>query len=112
MLSKLEELDITEDDATFSTAFFEKKRSRESTEGAAVGPLFKETIESQVKGSTALESSAIISSGGDETDRGKAEILEVCVEINSNWGHSDMVGLTEVGNLQNICGLRRLKLIF
>ncbi|XP_065066463.1 katanin-interacting protein-like isoform X2 [Rhopilema esculentum] len=96
MLSKLEELDITEDDATFSTAFFEKKRSRESTEGVAVGPLFKETSESQVKGTTALESSAIVSSGSDETDCGKVDILEVCVEINSNWGHPDMVGLTEV----------------
>lgn len=135
MLTKLEELDITEDDITFSTTFFEKKSQRLFSEGesAPIVPLHatqchaKERHIASYKHETTTEAKGL----RDETDFSEQEpkneavlcetetsvdlernngkhskdqpdgstILETTnfyLEILSNWGHEDMVGLTEV----------------
>ena len=96
MLTKLEELDITEDDITFSTTFFEKKSQRLSNEGGWTKPEVHQSTENVPIQKKVVEEVANAKPFYHEDGRKIVESTEVCLEIISNWGHTDMVGLTEV----------------
>ena len=104
MLSKLEDLDITEDDVTFGSVFFEKKISCPSGEdriterrpvwGAQEDQGFSKDNDNVVY--RGVEPTKDAGLGAQEDAPQNTEKTDVCLEIVSNWGHEEMVGLTEV----------------
>jgi len=94
MLTKLEELDVTEDDARFGTMFFEKNRQRLSSGTGEIQT--SESIEKSSLGKAFAEDNVADVQEGEEDENSSSNATIVCLEIISNWGHADIVGLTEV----------------
>lgn len=93
----MEELDVTEDDITFGTMFFEKNNSqRLLSDGGTVEPMLGQSTEETSEGDTSVERSSSDNSKDQEDGTNFAKTINVCLEIISNWGHIDIVGLTEV----------------
>ena len=104
-LSKVEELDITEDDiASFfqetkpkTPAAASKITTAKVPDGSARGPLFEKKLEKRATSQRTETATSKMLIGHDERDgQSESKIVDVCLEINSNWGHQEIVGITEV----------------
>ena len=96
MLTKLEELDVTEDDITFGTTFFEKSRQRLSAESGLVEPRIAQSKDKVLDEKESVECTTGDNSKEQVDVDGIPKTTTVCLDIISNWGHADIVGLTEV----------------
>ena len=94
MLTKLEELDVTEDDVSFGASFLEKNRQRLSS--GAGGVQTSESIEKSSVGTAFAEDNLADVQDDEDDENSTSNATIVCLEIISNWGHADIVGLTEV----------------
>ena len=104
-LSKIEELDVTEDD--IASFFHETKPQTQDAaskvataklpDGSAIGPLFEKKPEQPTAPKRTERTASKVVDGHDEMDcQSESKTVDVCLEINSNWGHQEIVGITEV----------------
>ena len=97
LLSKVEDMELTEDDVSINASIFENKKPTLPLRNNLVKPStpVQPNSGSSVDGSTAPPPSS--SQQVDKPDGDKVPgSVSVCLEIISNWGHADLVGLTEV----------------
>ena len=92
----MEELDVTEDEISFGTMFFEKNSQRFLSDGGKVEPMLGQSTEENADGNTSVEHRSSDNSRDQEDGTNFSQTITVCLEIISNWGHADIVGLTEV----------------
>ena len=104
-LSKIEELDVTEDD--IASFFHETKPQTQAAaskiaaanvlDGSAIGPFFKKKPEQPTATKRTETTASKVLTGHDEADdQSESKTVDVCLEIISNWGHQEIAGITEV----------------